>query len=686
MKKQKLTVLYGFQIYFAIVLAFGGLSGLILKTVKTNTDKVAKQNLLEIAKVQAMRVSETFDSYLLDLKSYSTNEVTNNGDLNDFINWFTTKESIRNNDYDYIMVSGKDGTTYRDTGLKGSVGGIVERDYYKAIFNDNKTEFIDNTVLSKTSGNYVTPIVKAIKSSTGDTYALVCGMLSLKTIKDNLSKVKLYESGYISLVDGTGLVVHHPDKTKTLKHIDNPVIENMINFKQDAIDIIKIDNVKYMLAVSSIPKTNYSICLYVKYSEVSKMYETVADFLTVSGFITVILLTVIVVAMFVRAFKLFKKVGTKIDAIADGNGDLTIQMEVAKENEITSVMLAMNRFIEKLHSIVSSISKANDNNTQISENVFNEVTNTLNNIGVISENIGNINTQISKQGEQVQSSVVSIEQITNNISNLEQMIQTQSSAITEASAAVEEMVGNINSVSNISEKMSSQFDILSAVTTSGIDKTITINSLITEIFEKSKMIEEANNMIKNIASETNLLAMNAAIEAAHAGAAGKGFAVVADEIRKLAEVSDKQSKAIKAQLTDLTETIDKTVKNSEESKKIFSTITESVENTSQLVKSINNAMEEQTTGSKQILDALRYMNETTQQVKTSSEEMSEGGKNILNNVKQLQNSMVEIEKSSSTMLEGSKSISESGDKLNTITSELKMGINDIGTQIKQFKI
>jgi methyl-accepting chemotaxis protein len=154
-------------------------------------------------------------------------------------------------------------------------------------------------------------------------------------------------------------------------------------------------------------------------------------------------------------------------------------------------------------------------------------------------------------------------------------------------------------------------------------------SLVAGIAQRSIALEEANETIASIASSTNLLAMNAAIEAAHAGEAGKGFSVVADEIRKLAENAADQSMSISGDISEVRNTIDGIVDSTDLLGKAFGKVETSIAETGRLVSEVRTSMSEQREGSTQLLALIQNLNSITVQVRNGSAEMALGNETLL---------------------------------------------------------
>jgi methyl-accepting chemotaxis protein len=282
-------------------------------------------------------------------------------------------------------------------------------------------------------------------------------------------------------------------------------------------------------------------------------------------------------------------------------GDLTQNISVKGRDELAQMMCTLGKTQDSMKNLIVNIKNRASQLSFLAAELTTNMNNTSAAVNEISSSVKNIKDQVLNQSASVTETNATMEQITSNINKVSGHVEHQSDSVAQSSSAIEEMIANIQSVSGTTIKNIENVNGLIEASEIGRSGMQEAASDIQEIARESEGLLEINSVMENIASQTNLLSMNAAIEAAHAGEAGKGFAVVADEIRKLAESSSTQSKTISAVLKKIKSSIDKIMVSTDNVQKKFEAIDSGVKLVSDQEQNIRNAMEEQSQGSKQIL-------------------------------------------------------------------------------------
>ena len=360
--------------------------------------------------------------------------------------------------------------------------------------------------------------------------------------------------------------------------------------------------------------------------------------------------------------------------------------EANNRSELGVIIQDMNSMKATTASLLSEIDLSTKATSDQSDDLVDNMGVTKKNVDSITNAIVSIKGRMEDQVNGVEESNASTEKIMANINQLNSAIAEQASGVTQSSAAVEEMVANIRSVTEILEKNSTAVNSLAEAAEHGKNQVSVAVETAQSVYKESEGILEAANIIQNISSQTNLLAMNAAIESAHAGESGKGFAVVADEIRKLAEQSGTQSKAIGGNLTNLSASISRI---SEEIRQVQNAF-ENIYNLSQTVRQqeevISNAMEEQSTGNQQVLEAMRAITNSTAQVQTGSTEMMEGGSRIVKEMRTLKDITEEINNNMMQIENYSLQVSEAISMTTESTNNTKESLGKVIEGISEFTL
>jgi methyl-accepting chemotaxis protein len=402
--------------------------------------------------------------------------------------------------------------------------------------------------------------------------------------------------------------------------------------------------------------------------------------------IAVVLMSIVVFFVAGGITKPIVNIALTLKDISEGEGDLTKSVNASSKDEIGDLARYFNETLKKIKALVITIKNQSVSLFDIGNELASNMTETAAAINEITANIQSIKGRVINQSASVTETNATMEQITVNIDKLSGHVDRQIESVAQSSSAIEEMLANIQSVTQTLIKNSENVKDLIDASEVGRGGLQEVATDIQEIARESEGLLEINAVMENIASQTNLLSMNAAIEAAHAGEAGKGFAVVADEIRKLAESSGEQSKTISTVLKKIKDSIDKITKSTSNVLNKFEAIDNGVRTVSDQEEIIRNAMEEQSAGSKQILEAVGRLNETSQLVKGSSEEMLEGSRQVIQESKNLEMTTQEITNGMNEMATGAEQINVAVTRVNTISGENKENIDVLVREVTKFKV
>ena len=599
---------------------------------------------------------------------------------NSVVSKTTSREEIKQaiktknkpNGFEYVMVFWDDATGAKDGGpetynTKGGIStvGILGKEYWKQHKEHNARYWLETPRKSNAGGftmplfveSNFTDIATGEKVSGG-----MVGFLELNPI--NRLATRFYKTGKVSFYDDTGTiragddVLNSADKDKLL-----------IYSKQ-----------------CSFANKKWTVVASVEFAEMHEINNTLRRNSIIGGLLIAVILLVCILIILKIIISKFDSIKKNIDNLNTGDKDLTKRLPIYHNNEISQVKISVNEFVDNVHSTVKNIGEANTALKVSFENVSTRLGETRTQIQNISREIAEATEMLNKEDACVDNTSTAVTQISSNIKELNELITQQAAAITEASASIEEMIGNINTVSESMGRMSDEFNELNAATTEGIEKNAAVNDLLQIVLDQSKSLQDTNRIISSISSQTNLLSMNAMIESAHAGIAGKGFAVVAEEIRKLADTSAKQSKSIGENLKMIALNITKVVDSANASKISLEKVNSKTQNTAQLVSEIKQAMDEQTEGSKQMLQVLSSMTQTSDNVLSSSREIEKGTNEILSSVSVLKEAAQNMSVNFDKIVTSADETKQTTEQLDNLSMRMAVAVWNISNRIDEFKV